>query len=355
MILILLKLLLSLVFLIIAAEVMLKGSLGLANALNVSPLVIGLTVVAFGTSAPELAINISSLAAGHGDIAIGNVIGSNIFNVLFILGITTLFYPLRVTQKVIRVDIPIMIFLYVLVWLMSLNGFLSFWEGVFFVSGLVFYILFSIRSAKKEAKSIRKEYAKEFSSAKTMSKIKSVVFISLGVLGLALASKFFVGSATELAILMNLSELIIGLTVVACGSAAPEVVISITAARKGESDIAVGNIIGSCIFNILCVLGFTVLLFPNQEITRAAINFDIPIMVVSSVLCIPLFMTDMKVSRWEGAVLVLSFVSYISWITLDSTDHDAAEPFGKFVMFFLVPIMASAVLFTFVRYMKRKT
>ena len=245
---------LGLALLSFGAELLVRGSSRLASALGISPLVIGLTVVAFGTSAPELAVSINSALSGTANIAVGNVVGSNILNVLLILGVSAAIIPLVVSRQLIRLDVPFMIAATLLVTALAWNGQLSRGEGFFLFALLLGYIFILIRLSRKEKKRERDEFGDEYQ----LQTKPGVAFwllntaFTLGGLGLlVLGSDWLVSSAVAIAQKLGISDLVIGLTVVAVGTSMPELVTSIVAARKGERDIAVGNIVGSNIFNIL--------------------------------------------------------------------------------------------------------
>lgn len=327
----------GLALLILGGEILIKSSTNLASRLGMKPIVIGLTIIAMGTSAPEIIINLSSISEGHSSLALGNILGSNIFNILFILGISALITPLIINQKLIKIDIPILIILTITVWIFSLDLNLSFNEGIILFILLILFIIFSIKFSKKESPEVIKEYENEFSTPRK-SLLLTIIYFCMGLTLLLLGSHYLVNGSVSLARSWGISELIIGITILACGSGTPEVVISVMAARKKEYDIAIGNIIGSCIFNILFVLGTSIIIFPNQPIPPEALNFDIPIMILTSIICLPICLSDQKVSRIEGLLLLLYFVSYISFIILNSSGHDAIEPFGKIVGLFFIPI-----------------
>jgi len=282
----------GLVFLIIGAEALVRGSSRLAAVLGISPLVIGLTVVAFGTSSPELAVSIKSALSNQASIAVGNVIGSNIFNVLFILGISALIVPLVVSQQLVRLDVPLMIALSVMVLILSLDENFSRADGLMLVAGLVIYVWFLIYQSRRESAEVKEEYAKEFGTERysKSSWFKNIVLILGGLALLVLGSHWLVDSAVSFAQYLGVSELVVGLTIVAAGTSLPEVVTSVIATIRGERDIAVGNVVGSNIFNIMGVLGFTSIVAPTGiEVSTAVIRFDMPVMIVSALACLPIF------------------------------------------------------------------
>lgn len=255
-----LVLIVGLVILTVGAEILVRSASKLAIAAGISPLVVGLTVVAFGTSAPELVVSVQSAFTGQADIAIGNVVGSNIFNVLFILGVSALIVPLGVSQQLVRFDVPLMVGLSILVWLMAgFDGAIDRTDGLCLVAGLAAYTIFAIVQSRKEQAAIKAEYEAEFGIDEKRFTGRQVllnfVLLVAGLTLLILGARWFVDSAVTIARLLGVSELIIGLTIVAVGTSLPEVATSIMAAIHGERDIAVGNVVGNNMFNIMAVLG----------------------------------------------------------------------------------------------------
>lgn len=332
----------GLVLLIVGAEWLVRGASRLAARVGISPLVIGLTVVAFGTSSPEMAVSVQSSLAGQADIAVGNVVGSNIFNVLFILGISAVITPLIVQQQLIRLDVPIMIGVSLITYFMSVDGVISRLEGVLLFAGIIAYTAFLIIQSRKESKAVQDEYAQEFAAKQETGWKPWVINIGLVVLGLVLlvqGSNWLVDSAISIARWLGLSELIIGLTIVAAGTSMPEVATSITAAIKGERDIAVGNVVGSNIFNILAVLGLSGVVASNGlPVSAAAEAFDIPVMLAVAILCLPIFFTGKLIARWEGWLFLLYYVAYTAYLILDSTDHNALPLFNSVLLYILIPL-----------------
>ena len=328
--------------LILGAEWLVRGASRLAAKVGISPLVIGLTVVAFGTSSPELAVSFQSSLAGQADIAVGNVIGSNIFNILLILGISAVITPLIVQQQLIRLDVPLMIGLSFSFYLMALDGVIGRLEGLLLFAGIIAYTFFLIRQSRRESKAVEDEYAQEF-AAKAESGWKpwaiNLGLIGIGLTMLILGSNWLVTSAISIARWLGLSELIIGLTIVAAGTSMPEVATSITAAIKGERDIAVGNVVGSNIFNILSVLGLTATVAPGGvPVSLAAEAFDIPVMVAVAVLALPIFFTGNRIERWEGWLFLFYYVAYTASLILDAAQHDALPLFNNVLLFIIIPL-----------------
>lgn len=339
--------------LIVGAEALVRGASKIAVAIGISPLVIGLTVVAFGTSSPELAVSIMSSMSGNVDIAVGNVVGSNIFNVLFILGLAALVTPLVVAQQLVWLDVPLMIIVSLLMLWIGWDGNINRVEGVFLFAGMIAYTVFLIRQSKKEkSKAVKEEYAGEYGDGKGWTTKQWLLNLGLVVVGLAmlvLGSRWLVDSATSIAKSMGVSDLIIGLTIVAAGTSLPEVATSIIASIRGERDIAVGNVVGSNIFNILAVLGISSMVSPTGvPVSAAALQFDIPIMIAVAIACLPIFFTGHTIRRWEGFVFLGFYIAYVVYLILASTKHSALEAFDVAMMWFVLPITVLTLIVTVV-------
>jgi cation:H+ antiporter len=337
--------------LILGAEWLVRGASRLAAKVGISPLVIGLTVVAFGTSSPEMAVSVQSSLAGQADIAVGNVVGSNIFNVLLILGISAAITPLIVQQQLIRLDVPIMIGVSLVTYFMALDGVIGRFEGLLLFAGILAYTIFLIVQSRKEGKAVVDEYAQEYAAnleAGWKPWVINLGLVGLGLTLLVLGSNWLVDSAITIARWLGLSELIIGLTIVAAGTSMPEVATSITAAVKGERDIAVGNVVGSNIFNLLAVLGLTGLVAPaGIPVSPAAEAFDIPVMIAVALLCLPIFFTGKLIARWEGWLFLFYYTAYTAYLVLDSTQHDALPLFNGVLLYVLIPMTVVTLMVSF--------
>lgn len=302
-------LLIGILCLYLGAEGLIKGASSLALRFGVPPLIIGLTVVAFGTSSPELVISIKTNLAHQGSIAIGNVIGSNIFNIAVILGLTALITPISIKRQLVRLDTPIMLFATLMFVLMFRDFQISQPEAVVFFIGIIAYICGNYLLAKKH---IRNDIEAEIEGSvpkPTRNLFFDISFIIVGLLLLVLGSRTFVKGAIELAIRLNVSEAVIGLTIVALGTSLPELATSVVAAIKKQPEIAIGNIIGSNIFNLLCIIGVTGLLAPISGLGIK--SFDVLIMVMISVVIYPIMITGLKINRIEGLFLLLMYGGYI--------------------------------------------
>ncbi|HPQ68378.1 MAG TPA: calcium/sodium antiporter [bacterium] len=327
----------GLLMLIGGGEALVRGASRLAALAGIPSLIIGLTVVAFGTSAPELAVSLKAAFIGSPDIALGNVVGSNIFNILLILGVSALIVPLAVNRQLIRLDVPVMIVATVVVWLFCRNGVVGRGEGIALVLALPVYIGWLFWQARK------KPADKNDKRAVQGGTLKSIVFIVAGLAMLVLGSKWLVEGASALARAWGVGELTIGLTIVAAGTSLPEVATSIVAAVRGERDIAVGNIVGSNIFNLLAVLGGTALLSGGVNVTGAALQFDVPFMATATFLCLPIFISGAEISRGEGLIFLAFYVGYLVFVVLRGTAHPAAWSFARILWWSFLPVVLLVV------------
>lgn len=343
---------LGLVALVAGAELLVRGAGRLATTFGVSPLVVGLTVVAFGTSAPEVAVSVNAALSGNTDIAVGNVVGSNIFNVLFILGVSALISPLIVNAQIIRQEIPILVGSCLLLFVISADDRIAFTESVLLLTALIVYTIFLIVQSRKESQAIQDEYAAE--NSKTSSWDRPLwVQISLILVGLGLlvqGSEWLVDAAVVFAKLLGVSDIVIGLTIVAAGTSMPEVATSVMAAIKGERDIAVGNVIGSNTFNILGSLGVTGLIAPaGILVPPSVLNFDLWVMLAACFACVPVFITGREIARWEGAVFLGYYLAYVAYLILASQDHDALGAYSTVMMSFVIPITVITLVAVMIR------
>ncbi|MBJ00412.1 MAG: sodium:calcium antiporter [Halobacteriovoraceae bacterium] len=302
----------GLILLIIGGETVVKSSSRLAESFGVSPLVIGLTVVAFGTSAPELGVSLMATLEGSADLAVTNVVGSNIFNLAFILGVCALVAPLVVHLQLLKWDIPIAILATFILTLMCLDNVITKVESVGLVLSLIFYTVWLVRSSVKESK----DFDVKLSTTKELTRsVKSRIYMfglfSVGIAILVFGSKILVQGASDLALRAGVPESIIGLMLVAAGTSFPELISSIMATIRGNTDIAIGNVIGSNIFNILFILGSSTFFSENGlSISENVGNYDLPVLLTLSVISFPLLLSGKKIVRWEGAFLLLFYIGY---------------------------------------------
>ncbi|MBK9387549.1 MAG: calcium/sodium antiporter [Planctomycetes bacterium] len=311
----LVQLLAGFALLTVGGDALVRGSSSIAARFGISPLVVGLTLVALGTSAPEIATSVAAALSGRGDIALGNVVGSNLFNILFILGGTALITPLAVQQKLIVIDVPLMAAVSLVAWFLAQDGTIDRAEGLFLCAGLVAYLILCVATAKREPRAVQQQYAAEYAApvARQPPLARELLLIAAGLAVLVLGSRWLVDGASALAAALGASELVIGLTIVAAGTSLPEVATSVIAALKGERDIAVGNVIGSNLFNLLGVLGIASVVAPSGvPVAPAALHFDLPVMVFSAIVCVPICYIGSRVSRGEGALLLGMYVAYLA-------------------------------------------
>lgn len=294
-------------------EILVRGAAKLARQLGVSALVVGLTVVAFGTSAPEVAVSMQSAHAGEDDLAIANVVGSCIMNILIVLGLAALVRPLRVSRNVINTDAPVMLFFTAMFMLFAFdNGMIDRWQGAFFIAALAMYTLVTYFEARRHPKIVEEEYERDPRQGQGSLPL-NIVAIVIGIFGLVKGSDLMVDGAVGIARILGISTRIIGLTVVALGTSLPELATCIIAARRGQPDIAVGNIVGSNIFNILAVIGVTATFFP-LEVGPSTLRFDAPVMLAVVVISFWVFRTGHEISRREGGFLLFLYALYLGWI-----------------------------------------
>ncbi len=333
----------GLVLLVFGGELLVRGASRLATALGISPLVIGLTVVAFGTSAPELAVGVQAAWAGTVDIAMGNVVGSNICNVLLILGIAATIVPLTVSAQMIRQEVPILIGVSLLLYFLALDGVISRMDGAVFVGLTVAYTALLVVQSRRAKPALADEYSQETHIVKKEASGRhwslDVGLLVVGLATLVLGSRFLVDGASAVARALGVSELIIGLSVVAIGTSLPEVAASVIAAFKGQRDIAVGNAIGSSIFNILFVLGLSALASPSGlPVGSTLLEFDMLVMIGVAVACLPVFFTGYTIARWEGAVFVGYYLAYTTFLVLEAQGSVLVDGFAWAMTMVVLPL-----------------
>lgn len=289
-----------------SADWLTNGAVGLATKLGISQIVIGLTIVAIGTSMPEFFVSIVSAIKGTPDLAVGNIVGSNIFNVLLIVGVAATVAPIAIQRATVRRDIPIAIVASIILTFMMLDDNISRIDALILFAAFIAFIWITLRNSKNDTNE------KDASTEKVIPTWKSVLFIIFGLVGLVLGSNIFVDNASSLAHGWGISDAVIGLTIVAGGTSLPELATSAVAARKGDSGIAIGNVLGSNVFNILMILGLTGIISPMhiQNITY----IDMAVMVISMALFWLFSFTKLRVERWEGCVLIACFLGYITWL-----------------------------------------
>ncbi len=356
------------VALIAGGESLVRGASGLARALGMSPLIVGLTVVAAATSAPELAVTVDASLSGSPGIALGNVVGSNIANVLLVLGASALVLPLAVSSQLVRADIPVLAGASILMLVLALDGSISRVDGLVLFLLVVVYVTVLVVVARRRGGANGAGGAGGLSgfgeldaavpqapapadgpegdaAAGRKPLLRDIGFIVVGVGLLVLGARWLVRGATEVAQSFGVSDLVIGLTVVAIGTSLPEMATSVMAAVRGEREMAVGNVAGSNIFNLGMVLGLAAIIAPGGvPVGRSAIVFDIPFMVAVALAMLPVAFTGFAISRMEGGVFVAYYLAYTAFLLLAAAEHDALEPFSAVMAGFVAPITVGWIL-----------
>ncbi|MDA1260638.1 MAG: calcium/sodium antiporter [Planctomycetota bacterium] len=334
------------------AELLVRGATRLAARLGVSPLVIGLTVVAFGTSAPEMAVSAMAAWSGQSDLAVGNAIGSNVINTLVILGLAAVVLPLTVAARVVRLEIPVMIAAALMVWLMALDGMLQFWECLVLFASILVYTFMQIRMARAERRAeVRQEFSEEFGAENlpVSPAWRDPAFALAGLMLLVLGSNWLVEGGTAIARAFGVSELVIGLTVIALGTSLPELATSVLASLRGQRDLAVGNVIGSNLFNLLAVLGIAGIGRPSGvPVSAQVLAFDLPVMVATMVICLPLFL-DRKVGRGRGGLFLLCYAFYLTYLLLSATGHSKLPAYRGAMLGWVLPVLVMIIILLAVR------
>lgn len=338
--------------LVVGAEVMVRGASRLALSLGISPLVVGLTIVAFGTSAPEMAVSAGAVLSGQTDLAIGNVVGSNILNVLFILGVSALVAPLVVHRQLIRQEVPILIGATVLLLVLSLDGRLGMLEAGLFLGLLLAYTGFLVVQSRRETQAqadpdVRANPPNGWDARLPVQ----LLLIAAGLGLLVLGSDWLVTASVAFAQALGVSDVVIGLTIVAAGTSMPEVATSVAAAIKGERDIAVGNAVGSSTFNILGCLGLSGLLAGSTGlvVAPALLAFDLWVMLAVALAALPIFLSGREIARWEGGVFLGYYVAYVSYLILAAQDHAVLPAFSAVMLGFVIPITVITVAVSLIR------
>ena len=345
----------GLLLLVAGANALVRGASKLALSFGISPLVVGLTIVAFGTSAPELAVSVGAVLDGRTDLATGNVVGSNIFNVLFILGLSALIAPLVVNIQLIRQEVPIALGASLLLLALGLDGRLSMADGGLLFALMLAYTVFLIVQSRRETKAAKDDFADELKAAEPGAWdspwVVQLGLIGAGLTALVFGSDLLVQAAVSFAKTMGVSDLVIGLTIVAAGTSLPEVAASLAAALKGERDIAVGNVVGSNTFNILGCLGLSGLVSGDLGLAVAPslLSFDILVMVAVALACLPVFVTGREIARWEGGVFLGYYVAYVAYLILAAQQHDALPAFSGVMMGFVVPLTVVTLVVMLIR------
>ncbi len=344
------ELLSGLCLLLIGAELMVRAAVRLAERLHVRPLIIGLTIVALGSSAPQMTVSLQAALTDNPDIAVGSVVGSGIFNILVTLGLSALIIPLRVSRQLVRLDIPLMIGASLLVFILAWNKDLGRFDGVLLLGALALYLGLLFRQSRHSTRphTVRPTETQQ-------SWLISVLMILAGLAMLVFAGRLLLGAAVVVATDLGLSERVIGLTVVAVGTSLPELATSLIAALRGQRDIAVGNVIGANLFNLLGVLGLTALLAPTPlSVSPNALDFDLPVMLGVAALCLPVFYSGYRVTRAEGLLLLGLYLVYGLHVVSFTTGMPLAGKLERLMLFYVLPALLTFLLFTSIRAWRRQ-
>ncbi len=313
--------LLGLIVITAGSEILLKGAAKIASLLNIRPIVIGLTVVSIGTSLPELAVGLTAIKGGAGDIAIGNIAGTNLVNILFILGLSAAIRPLPINLKSVKTEVYVMIAAAVLLFLLALDGRLGVWDGCLLLALGMLYIVVIIRASKKESPDMHQEFKEEYqpSTPREKSDWKSwswnATLLFCGIIATIYGADKLVEGAVSIAQFFGMSDAVIGLTIIAIGTSAPELATTIVATVKNDRDVAIGNLLGSSITNIFFILAATVILTPRGiDVSSNILWFDLPLAAAVALACYPVFKSDQLISRKEGIAFVLLYLAYLSYL-----------------------------------------
>lgn len=331
------------------AELSVRSAVRLAALLQVRPLFIGLTVVALGSSAPQMAVGLQSAFSDNSDIGVGSVIGGNIFNVLVTLGLSALIIPLRVARELVRIDIPLMIAASVLVFSLAWNQALGVIDGLILLAGLPLYLLIVLRQSGYGAR-----HGKVVHAPKPRHLPIRIAVMLIGLALLISGSHLLVNSSVALALDLGLSERVIGLTVVAVSTSLPALVTSLIAALRGERHIAVGNVIGSNLFNLCGVLGLMAVIAPQPlSISPNALAFDLPVMLGVALLCLPLLLSGYRITRTEGVLLLSLYMAYGLHLVALSTGMALAEQLAQWMIRFVLPVLGAFIAYTTIKAWRR--
>jgi len=329
----------GIVVLIVGADALVSGASRIAQHFKIPPLIIGLTIVALGTSAPEITVSTTAALGGNTELALGNVVGSNIFNVLLILGLAAVILPLSVHVSLIRQEVPVMVGLSLLLFALVFDGLLSRLDAALLLVTGVVYLALLITQARRAVAIAENSLVASPDENRWLARVPAVVLIILGLAGLVGGAQLLVLGATGIALSFGVSELVVGLTVVAIGTSLPEVAASVAAALKGQRDMAIGNVIGSNIFNIALCLGFAGVVAPDGlAAPTQLVGFDLRVMVAVAIVLLPLMFTQYEVSRLEGVLLLLWCVVYLCWTILIATSSLFLPLFSRLALFGLLPV-----------------
>ncbi|MDH2415094.1 calcium/sodium antiporter [Nocardioides sp. CER19] len=305
--------------LLAGAELLIGGGRGLATWLGISPMVIGLTVVSLGTSVPELAVGIDAARKGSPDLAVGNIVGTNLVNILFILGLSALIVPVLFARRTLVFDLPVMTAAALLLFLLALDGILGRWDGILLLVGGAAYTWALLRLSRRDQADAAAATPPDgpVTVPRARAPLKHVVGLVVGLAVIVLGAELLVDGAVDAATSLGVSEAVIGLTVVAIGTSAPELVTTVLSTLRGERDIAIGNLLGSSIYNIAFVLGLTVVVAPHGvPVADEVLSADLVLLVVTALGALPVFLSGSRINRVEGALFVVTYAGYLTWLVV---------------------------------------
>jgi len=341
----------GLAVLLLGAELLVRGASRLAASLGVAPLVVGLTVVAYGTSAPELAVSVRAGLAGRAGLALGNVLGSNLFNILFILGAASLLVPLDISRQLVRLDVPLMVAVSALAYVLGFDGTLGRGDGLVLLGLAVLYTTFQVAAARGGREPGARTTA-DRDEARRWPVQAGLIAVGLGLL--VLGSGWLVQGAVAAARWMGVGETLIGLTIVAAGTSLPEVATSLVAGARGQRDLATGNVVGSNIFNLLVVLGAAAAVSRGGlPVPAHALRFDFPVVLAAAFACLPIFFTGHRIARWEGALFLAYYVAYVLYLFLSAGRHPSLPAFRRAMLLYVIPLTAVTLLTVTLRALRR--
>jgi cation:H+ antiporter len=334
----------GLVLLLAGGEALVRGAAGLAVSFGISPILVGLTVVAFGTSSPELAVAIGGALSGEPDLVVGNVVGSNIYNVLLVLGVAAVIGPLVVQRQLVQRDVPLMVLASGAVLVLSLDGSVGRLDGVILLASLLGWVVWSIAAARAKEDDVTRTVEGEARAAGTAPRIRQLALIGVGLVLLIVGARWLVDGAVAVATAVGLSPLVIGLTVVAVGTSLPEIATSVIASIRGQRDLAVGNVVGSNLFNLLAVLGITALIAGDVPVAPGALTFDMPVMLGVAIACLPIFFTGHRIGRGEGALFLGYALLYTAYLLANAVEHAEAIAITQALAVVVIPLTAITLL-----------
>ncbi len=345
----------GLVLLLAGGEALVRGAAGLAVSFGISPLLVGLTVVAFGTSSPELAVAIGGALSGEPDLVVGNVVGSNIYNVLLVLGVAAVIGPLVVGRELVRRDVPLMVIASGAVIVFSLDGSVGRVDGVILIAALIAWLAWTLAASRAGTDAASREAAEEIRAAAGLSRGRQLFLIVIGLVLLVVGARWLVDGAVAVATAIGLSPLVIGLTVVALGTSLPEITTSVIASIRGERDLAVGNVVGSNVFNLLAVLGITAVIAGDVPVAPGALTFDMPVMLAVAIACLPIFFTGYRIGRAEGVLFLGYAVGYTAYLLATAVEHAEVIAITEALAVVVIPLTAVTLVVVVTRELRART